>query len=181
MNIISGKFKRYKLKNIPKTNIRPTMDRVKESIFAMIRDRLNNAIVLDLFAGTGGLGIETLSEGAKNCHFVDKSYKSIKCIKENISKLGIENAKVFKNSVLSFIPKCEQNFYDIIFIDPPYEKKVITKIVKMIYEYQILKSKGLIVAECGIDEDLSELNEEITKTKIYGDTKISLIKGKDVK
>ncbi|MBC8313399.1 MAG: 16S rRNA (guanine(966)-N(2))-methyltransferase RsmD [Candidatus Cloacimonetes bacterium] len=179
MQIISGKFKGYKLKKIPKTNIRPTMDRVKESIFAMIRDRLNDAVVLDLFAGTGSLGIEALSEGSENCHFVDKSYKSTKCIKENISILGIENAKVIKNSAQKFIPNCRQNFYDIIFIDPPYEKKIITKIIEMIYEFKILKPNGLIIAECGIDENLAELNGKIIKTKIYGETKISFLRKND--
>ena len=176
VHIISGKFKGYKLKQIPQTRIRPTMDRVRESVFSMIKDKVDEAVVLDLFAGSGSLGLEVLSEGGRVCHFVDNSFHATRCIKENLNKLRItDNVKVVKSSALSFIKRCEQNYYDIIFVDPPYKAKVIIKVVNTIYEQGILKADGLIVAECGIDEDLSELEHRILKTKVYGDTKISLI------
>ena len=152
------------------------MDSIKEAIFSMIRHRLDDAVVLDLFAGTGGLGIEALSEDAKICHFVDKSFKAIKCIEANLNKLNInKNVKVFQSSAISFINRCESNYYDIVFIDPPYRARVISKIVKVIFEQDILKSDGLIIAECSKDEDLSEIKDKIIKSKVYGDTMISLI------
>jgi 16S rRNA (guanine966-N2)-methyltransferase len=151
------------------------MDRVKESIFSIIRDRVSEAVVLDLFAGSGSLGLEALSEGARECHLVDNSFQAVRCIKENLNRLHItENVKVINCPSMSYIKRCEQN-YDIIFIDPPYKKKLITKVVETIFSKGILKSDGIIVAECGIDEDLSELNNKILKTKIYGDTKIAIL------
>ncbi|MBC8525767.1 MAG: 16S rRNA (guanine(966)-N(2))-methyltransferase RsmD [Candidatus Cloacimonetes bacterium] len=176
MHIISGKYKGHKL-SIPKTHIHPTMDRVREAIFSMIRDRLNDAVVLDIFAGSGSLGLEALSQGAKICHFVDKSFKSINCIEKNLIKLNINNnVKVIKNSTLNFLTKCNENYYDIIFVDPPYRSKVINDIVKEIFTLNILKQEGLIVAECRVDENLSNIKNSYIKTKIYGDTKIFIIK-----
>ncbi|MCK4339678.1 MAG: 16S rRNA (guanine(966)-N(2))-methyltransferase RsmD [Candidatus Cloacimonetes bacterium] len=175
MHIISGKFRGQKL-NVPKAHIRPTMDSVREAIFSMIRHRLDNAVVLDLFAGSGSLGIEALSEEAKICHFVDNSFKAIRCIEANINKLHInKNVKVSQSSALSFINRCESNYYDMIFIDPPYKSKIVAKIVDVIFEKDILKFDGLVVAECSKDEDLSKIKDKIIKSKIYGDTMISLI------
>ena len=175
MRILTGKFKGYKLK-VPKSHIRPTMDSIREAIFSLIRYKLENAIVLDLFAGSGSLGIEALSEGAKICHFIDNSFKSIRCIEANINKLQINiNVKTFQSSAINYIKRCKQNYYDIIFMDPPYKANVITEIVNVIYENNIFKSDGIVVAECRKDEDLSEIKGKIIKSKIYGDTRITLV------
>ncbi len=175
MNIIAGKFKGQKFK-VPKAHIRPTMDKVREAVFSMIRDRIANSVVLDLYAGSGSFGLEAISQGAKICHFVDNSFKATRCIKRNLNKFCItNNVKVFESSVLSFINRCDSNYYDIVFVDPPYNAKVISKIVKVILEQNILKSGGVIVAECRMDEDLSKIKDRIIKSKTYGDTKIFLI------
>ena len=175
MRFITGKFRGQKI-DIPKSNIRPTMDKVREAVFSMIRDKIANSVVLDLYAGSGSFGLEAISEGAKICHFVDNSFNATRCIKRNLNKFGItNNVKIFESSVLSFINRCDSDYYDIVFVDPPYNAKVISKIVKAISEQNILKSDGVIVAECRMDEDLSKIKDRIVKSKTYGDTKIFLI------
>lgn len=175
MHIISGTHKGRKLE-IPKSAVRPTMDKVREAIFAMIRSEVMNAKVLDLFAGSGSLGLEALSEGAERCDFVENSYKVVKILQKNISKLIFnEFAHIHNCSAFSYLNNCTKT-YDIIFFDPPYKREFACKIIKAIYMNNILSDDGIIVAETGKSEDISKFEKFIIKEKIYGDTKVTILK-----
>jgi len=175
VHIISGTHKGRKLE-IPKSAVRPTMDKVREAIFAMIRSEVLNAKILDLFAGSGSLGLEALSEGAESCDFVESSYKVVKILQKNISKLIFsEFAHIHNCSVFSYLKNCTKT-YDIIFFDPPYKREFAGKIIKAIYMNNILSDDGIIIAETGKGEDISKFENLIIKEKIYGDTKVTILK-----
>lgn len=118
MRIIAGKAKGHSLK-VPREVARPTTDRVRESVFGVLSEVMEGARVLDLYAGSGGLGLEALSRGAKSCTFVDQFRGAGKVIEENLRKTGLEGGKVVVRDVSGFL-KAERNAYDLIFADPPY-------------------------------------------------------------
>ena len=152
------------------------MDKVREAIFAIIRSEVAHANVLDLFAGSGSLGLEALSEGAERCDFVENSYKVIKILQKNINNLTFEKyAHIHNCSVFSFLNNCA-TVYDLIFFDPPYKGEFACRIIKAIYMNNILCDEGIIVAETGKSEDLSEFENFIIKEKIYGETKVTILK-----
>ena len=127
MKIISGKYKGRVLEGFDIAGTRPTMDRVKESVFAMIQSKIPDAVVLDLFAGSGNLGIEALSEGAKTVYFVDKSKICYQTILKNLKQLDIKLNTVF---LLDYSKALELFFkekisFDIIFLDPPYQTDLV--------------------------------------------------------
>ena len=134
MKIISGIYKGRNLSGFDIDGTRPTMDRVKESLFAMIQDNIKESIVLDLFSGSGNLGIEALSEGAKEAYLVDKNIKACKIMKENITKIGIKNANILnvdcKKALMYF--KDNNIKFDVIFLDPPYNTNLIDKSINLI-------------------------------------------------
>ena len=116
MRIISGKFKGKKLKGYDLKGTRPTMDRVKESLFATIQNKVPNSLCLDLFAGSGNLGIEALSLGALEVIFVDKEYMAVKTINDNLSSLNIDNYQVLKLDYLKALEYLKDKKFDIIFL-----------------------------------------------------------------
>jgi len=151
------------------------MDKVREAIFAIIRSDVAHAQVLDLFAGSGSLGLEALSEGSERCDFVENSYQVIKILKKNITALTLEKAAQIHNcSVFSYLNNCTK-IYDLIFFDPPYKREFACKTIKAIYMKNILSDEGIIVAETGKGEDISEFENFIIKEKIYGDTKVTIL------
>lgn len=175
MHIIAGTHKGRTIE-VPKHAVRPTMDRVRESLFAIIRNEVEEAEVLDLFAGSGSLGLEALSEGALHCDFVEKSFKVGRILQKNIQSLGLNDvAHVHLNPALNYIHNC-MKMYDLIFFDPPYKKEVAEKIVKAIFRSDILNDDGLIIAETEKKENISSFSENIIKEKIYGDTKITILR-----
>jgi len=175
VHIISGTHKGHKIA-VPKGAVRPTMDKVREAIFAIIRSEVTHARVLDLFAGSGSLGLEALSEGAERCDFVESSHKVIKILQKNITDLTFEKSVHIHNcSVFSFLNNCTA-IYDLIFFDPPYKREFASKIIKAIYMNNILSDDGIIVAETGKNEVVAEFEKFIIKEKIYGDTKVTILK-----
>lgn len=148
MRIISGFLKSRIIKGHDIEGTRPTMDRVKESLFAMIQDKVNNSVCLDLFAGSGSLGIEAISNGASLVYFVDNNFSVIKVLKENLRNLDIENKS---NVVLSDYKKALENLrnskLDLIFLDPPYDLNLIEGILKYISKSNIMKENGCVVCE----------------------------------
>ena len=142
MKIISGKYKGRKLDGFDIDGTRPTMDRVKESLFAIIQNYISESIVLDLFAGSGNLGIEALSEGAKYAYLVDKNIKCIKTIKKNVNNIGIENVKIIHNDYRKVLKDINKKF-DLIFLDPPYKTNCIEESIKLIDEYNLLNDNGI--------------------------------------
>lgn len=149
MRVISGKYKGMSLDGFDIEGTRPTMDRVKESMFAMIQANLKNSVCLDLFAGSGSLGIEALSNGAKYCYFVDNSAEIYKILTRNLSKLNATNyetiLKNYKQVLEEF--KIKNKKFDVIILDPPYKLNLINDILKFIYDNNLLNTNGIIICE----------------------------------
>lgn len=181
MRVISGKYRRTILNGYDIDGIRPTMDKVKESIFAMINDSLKDSICLDLFSGTGSLGIEALSNYSKHVYFVDKMKESIDAIKLNLKKIDSNDYTIINDNYTSALKKISNNGikFDIIFIDPPYGKIKIKEVIDEIIKYDILNINGLLVCEYE-NEDLEETYGflELIKDRKYGKTFIKIYKNK---
>ena len=147
MRVITGKARGVALKTPDGMLTRPTADRVKEALFSIIHFDVPGAKVLDLFAGTGQLGIEALSRDAASAVFVDEREDACKLIKENLKRTKLEaQAKVVRSDYLSFLKQCREKF-DIILLDPPYAEIFLENSLKQITEIDILQSGGIIVAE----------------------------------
>ncbi len=170
MRIISGKYRGKKLKgfNIPGT--RPTMDRVKESLFGIIQTYIPDSAVLDLFAGSGALGLEAISNGAKTTYLIDNSEEAIKIIKENSQNID-EDIKIIHIDYKKFLKTTEKKF-DIIFLDPPYKENQLDKALKIIEERELLNDKGIVVCEYEIGNPKTTL--KLIKEKSYGPKKIKI-------
>ncbi|SHJ58635.1 16S rRNA (guanine(966)-N(2))-methyltransferase RsmD [Tepidibacter formicigenes] len=178
MRVISGSARGLKLKSPKGMDVRPTTDRVKESVFNIINNRLIDSFVLDIFSGTGSLGIEALSRGAQKCTFIDSSKESIKVIKENIEKARVnDKSEVILSDAISAINKLgvRRDKFDIIFMDPPYLKNLIEPVLEEISKKNILEEDGIIIVEHDTkDELLEEINNLYKyREKKYGNTTIS--------
>lgn len=152
MRVISGLRKGHRLKGPRSRNIRPTEDRVKEAMFNILGYINHESVVLDLCAGTGSIGIEFLSRGAKKAYFVDKAGESIQCIKENLAHTKLKDkGEVIKTDAIRAIKDFSQKgiIFDYIFTDPPYNSsKLINDIIKHIWEKEVLKrDKGILIIE----------------------------------
>ena len=154
MRVISGIARGTVLKTPDGMATRPTADRVKEAMFSIIQFDLPGASVLDLFGGTGQLGIEALSRGAKECVFVDQRDAACKLIKENLTRAKMTNSsKVLCADYQSYLRNCGQKF-NIILLDPPYAETFLENSLKMITEIDILQSGGIIVTERPLGKEL---------------------------
>lgn len=173
MRIISGQFKGRKLKTLEGINTRPTADRVKESLFNILGNKTYDAKILDLFAGSGALGLEALSRGASYCVFVDSSKDAINIIKENIKLCKQEdNSKIINKDYVEVLKLLNDKF-DIIFVDPPYSKGIELVVLENIKE--ILSEDGIIVVETDKSDILDDEINGLVKydTRKYGRTIIS--------
>ena len=174
MKIIRGSLKGRNIKTYNIDGTRPTMDRVKESIFNSIQSYINDSVCLDLFAGSGNLGIEAISEGAKTCYFIDNNYKAISAIKNNLKEFNIlDKSFVIKSDYNRFLDNTNTKF-DIIFLDPPYKDKIITEIIKKIVDKDLLNNNGIII--CEYEFDNVESNLELIKEKKYGSKYVKIYK-----
>ena len=179
MRVISGILKGRKIYGYDIEGTRPTMDRVKESVFGSIQDYIKDAMVLDLFAGSGNLGIEAISNGCKYCYFVDNNIKCIDIINKNINNFNIKDKSrvlyVDYNKGIKFFN--EKNIkFDIIFIDPPYDYHNINKCINNIIKYNILNNSGLLILEYRDDKiDIDNNLFKIKNNKRYGDKFIYIL------
>ncbi len=171
MRIISGKYKGKIIKEYNIEGTRPTMDRIKESLFAMIQTHLENSTCLDLFCGSGSLGIEALSNGAKECYFIDKNKKVTDILKNNTK--DINNVYIINNDYEKFL-KTTNKKYDIIFLDPPYDLFLINNSIKLIEQNNLLNDNGLII--CEYTKEIIKTNLFLLKEKKYGDKYIRIYK-----
>ena len=154
MRVITGKARGITLKPPKGLDTRPTADRVKEALFSIIQHDITSANVLDLFAGTGQLGIEALSRGAASAVFVDQRAEACNLIKENLNKTHLtENSKTIRSDYVAYLKNCKEKF-DIIFLDPPYAEEFLENSLKMITEIDILQSNGIIVTERPFGKEL---------------------------
>mgnify|MGYP002509881892 CR=1 FL=1 len=154
MRVIAGSARGIILKTPDGMQTRPTIDRVKEALFSIIHFDVPGAKVLDLFAGTGQLGIEALSRDAASAVFVDEREDACKLIKENLKRTKLEaQAKVVRSDYLSYLKQCREKF-DIILLDPPYAEIFLENSLKQITEIDILQSGGIIVAERPMGKEL---------------------------
>jgi 16S rRNA (guanine966-N2)-methyltransferase len=179
MRIITGKFKKANLYSVPGKTARPTTDYVKELIFSLLDD-CSGKRVLDLFAGSGGLGLEALSQGADFVDFVEFSQKSIQTIIKNIEKLHCqESCHIYRKKVNSYLKKTEKT-YDFIFMDPPYNKKMVDETLALITKHNVLKKNGRIIVEHSAFENIhSEWKPLIVSERKAGDTLISIIRSQN--
>lgn len=177
MKIISGKYKGKQIKGFDIEGTRPTMDRVKESLFAMIQSKLKESKVLDLFAGSGNLGLESFSNGASFVTFVDKNKKAIEKVKQNISELNItEKYELVTSDFMNFL-KNQTKKYDLIFLDPPYKANLLEKAISLILENNLLEEDGIIICEYeNLKLGISDLI--VWKERKYGTKMITIYKKK---
>jgi len=179
MKIISGKYKGRLLKGFDIKGTRPTMNRVKESLFASIQDYIKDSVVLDLYAGSGNLAIEALSNYAKEAYLVDNNKIAINTIKDNISMLNIENSHVIYSDASKALNSFINNTsFDIIFLDPPYNSNEIDKVLTIINNnLSLLNNDAIIVCESELNIDYSKYeNLPIYKTKKYGQKYVNILK-----
>lgn len=179
MKIISGLYKGRNLIGFDIDGTRPTMDRVKESLFAIIQNNIKDSVVLDLFSGSGNLGIEALSNGASKAYLVDKNYKACNIINKNIRKIGIENAYVINNDFSDAIKSLSSKNikFNLIFLDPPYKTDFIEKSIVLINKYNLLSEDGIIICE---SDDINKIVFPdcflSLKNKKYGDKWVVILK-----
>lgn len=182
MRVISGTAKGISLEALEGNKTRPTLDRVKEALFNILQNDIRNAYVLDLFSGSGALGIEALSRGAKFCVMADKSNDAIKVINRNLQKTKLEeNAKVIKNDYIKTLDSLNQKF-DLIFIDPPYALDIAVNAIKNIVELDLLTEEGIIVLETDEEEreleNLKKINVNVYDLRKYGRVKLIFLNRK---
>ena len=176
MRVITGKARGIQLKTPEGMQTRPTADRVKEALFSIINFDIPGAAVLDLFGGTGQLGIEALSRGADHAVFVDAREDACKIIRENLRRTKLENqAKVVRSDYLEYLRRCREAF-DIILLDPPYAEEFLENSLKRIAEIDILRSGGIIVTERPLGKELPYEFDGYTRSKDYkyGNTLLTL-------
>ncbi len=181
MRVIAGDFKARKLTSIRGRKIRPTSDRIREALFSIISSKIENALVLDLFAGTGALGIEALSRGADRTVFVDNSKESIQIINKNIELFNIkERTNVLLHDAFNVLSSKTLPIlkFDIIFMDPPYDKGFVSNLFKNNDLLNVMKDDSIIIAEQSIRENALEkvAGFDLYDKRTYGETLISFFR-----
>jgi 16S rRNA (guanine966-N2)-methyltransferase len=177
MRIITGIAKGRIIKAPEGLNTRPTSDRVKESVFNIISKKIYGARVLDLFSGTGNLGLEAISRGAEVCTFVESNNLTYKTLSLNIETLGfVSNSELYKGDAFDVLGKLgkDNKKYDIIFLDPPYSLGLVESSIKKISTLMLLDKNGIIISECDEKDIISDNINDIKmyRTEKYGRTKI---------
>jgi len=182
MRIISGEFKGRRI-NVPDSKlIRPTTDRVRETLFNLLNNRIDfeNRKVLDIYAGSGSLGLECLSRGASEIHFVERNFQIYKNLKENINLLNAaENCKIYKMEALKYSQMFENLDYDLIIADPPFFKDDIYKVVENLVINKYFAEDGFMIIERSIQTKEKDINNfKVEPFKIIGDSCLYEITGK---
>lgn len=184
MRIITGTAKGMKLKAPRGMDTRPTADRVKESIFNILGCRVVNAQILDLFAGTGNLGLEALSRGGAAAIFVDNSGQSVSVIRDNLDHTKMASrGEILKSDVLQALGRlaARGRSFDLIFCDPPYNRGLVTATLSKLNSSDMLSANGIIVIEHSRHELINNEWDRLTvkRTERYGETLVSFLIGKD--
>jgi len=172
MRVITGSARGRKLKTPENYDIRPTTDNVKESMFNILQFDIEGRTVLDMFAGSGQLGIECLSRGAKEAVFLDKDRRSVNLIKENIKSCDLSGARVLQADSIAYLDTAGK--FDLIFMDPPYDAGLYVPALSKINAIDILNEGGIIICESRKEEMLPELTPPYYKNKEYKYGRIKL-------
>lgn len=173
MRVIAGKARRLPLKTIEGTDTRPTTDRIKETLFNMLQGDIPDSFFLDLFSGSGGIGIEALSRGAKEAYFVENNKKAAECIRDNLKFTKLEeDAVVMECDCLMALDRLERRdiVFDIIFMDPPYHKEYEIRLLQRLKDSPIAGEDTKIIIEAALDTELSnagKLGFTVEKEKRY--------------
>ncbi|WP_090977134.1 16S rRNA (guanine(966)-N(2))-methyltransferase RsmD [Paenibacillus sp. CF384] len=179
MRVIAGTAKGRTLKAVPGKNTRPTTDKVKEAIFSMIGPFFDGGLVLDLFAGTGGLGIESLSRGMERAVFVDLDGGSIEIIKQNVQAAGVaEQAEIYRTEAVRAVKALAKRGlkFELVFLDPPYRMKEMDTLMNELAERDLLGTAATIVVEHDADHvypETMDVFRQIRHAK-YGDTAVTI-------
>ena len=179
MRVISGSLRGLRLESLPGLDTRPTLDRVKEALFSMLFDKPVDSVGLDLFAGSGALGIELLSRYGKHCTFVDASGEAIKIINANIKKGHLDDkAHVERKDALDFLRSTSKKF-DVIFLDPPYALGLYEDVLRIVKERGLLAPSGVVTCECSADYNLDYTGYSVIKDKVYGKVRLYVLEESD--
>ncbi len=181
MRIIAGTMRGRSLKTVEGLLTRPTSDKVKGAIFNVLRDKVVDTKVLDLFAGTGNLAIEALSRGAKEAVLVEESSAALKVIRENLELVGVlDRTKLIPQEALRYLSSSLEVF-DLIFLDPPYRQGLVARVLVKLANPCRLSPNGVIVVETSKDEEMIEVYPfEVRKVGNYGDTLIWYLQRMDL-
>ena len=182
MRVIAGEKRHLLLKTIDSGAVRPTTDKIKETLFNIIQFKLKNIVFLDLFAGSGAIGIEALSRGAKKAYFVDNNKAAINIINENLNntKLLDKSVVLYKDAknAISYLNEINEKV-DILFMDPPYDKDLYYDCFKVLKNTNVIDGNTIIIIETSIDDDVEKvckLGFEITRVKEYKNQKHAFLK-----
>ncbi len=177
MRIVSGIYGGRRLMTPKGKDIRPTSDKIRGALFNALGslDALDNARVLDGFCGTGALGLEALSRGAEHCLFIDKSPESLSLTKENAKGLGADGRCAFKRGDTSKLPSNNEAPYDLIFLDPPYNKDYITQSLTALRTGKWLSASAILICESEKHWSYTGQDFDVKSEKIYGETKITIL------
>lgn len=173
MRVIAGTAKRLQLKTVKGDNTRPTTDRIKETLFNMLQNDIEGCRFLDLFSGSGAIGIEALSRGAKEAVFVENNKEAINCIKENLIFTKLVNSGIVMSyDVMTAISMLEERNakFDIVFMDPPYNKEIEKEVLDRLKQSEIIDSDTMIIVEASLNTSFSYLRDmgyELFKEKKY--------------
>lgn len=174
MRVISGSARGRRLKELQGMDTRPTTDKVKESMFNIIQFEIEGRKVLDLFGGTGQLGIEALSRGAAHGTFVEQRREAVALIRDNLRATGLsESSHVVQGDALSFLASCREKF-DVIFLDPPYESGLLDQCLEAITKFDILNEHGIMVCESAAEKTLPALAPPYEQGREYRYGKIKV-------
>ena len=180
MRIISGKARGTKINTIEGQETRPTLDRVKESLFNIVQNEIKDSIFVDLFAGSGAIGLEAASRGAKKAILCEKSKQAITVIKKNIEKTHLEdNVELYQLDYKELLENKIKQKVDIIYIDPPYKSDYIKKSIEIILKQKLLNEQSKIIIETDEEErilkEIQEMPIQIIDKRKYGRAKIIIL------
>ncbi|MEF9961124.1 MAG: 16S rRNA (guanine(966)-N(2))-methyltransferase RsmD [Erysipelotrichaceae bacterium] len=184
MRIVAGNYRSRIIKAVPGENTRPTLDKVKEAVFSRIGPYFNGGDMLDLFAGSGNMGIEAQSRGMKHIIFCDAATLAIKTIQANINTLKMDDYELWKSDYMNALKRCviEKKQFDLIYLDPPYDLGAIKIILEFIDEHQLLKEDGNLICETLKNEILTNQYQNLKQIKeaTYGISKITYYRGQKI-
>lgn len=185
MRVIAGKARRLPLKAVPGLDTRPTIDKIKETLFNILAPYVPGAMFLDLFCGSGGIGIEALSRGALKCAFVDNSSKAVRCLKDNLAFTKLyDDAIILQKNALAAINELalRKMKFDIVYIDPPYFEELEEETLSALASSGLIDNESIIIIEATKSNDLNFIKNspyEITREKIYKTNRHYFLRLKD--